>query len=103
MAVHREGDRVKVTATVHSSSGSGCPGDRGRVAGDRSTEPAGGVLHDCDPLGHPLGVSVAPGRDPGGAELGVPGSGLVQGGLAPGGVDGGDPAEVGVHGPPAGR
>ncbi|MDT4988830.1 MAG: hypothetical protein QOI74_2924 [Micromonosporaceae bacterium] len=31
MASYREGDRVKVTTTVHSSSGSGYPGDRGRV------------------------------------------------------------------------
>jgi hypothetical protein len=31
MAAYREGDRVKVTTTVHSSSGSGYAGDRGHI------------------------------------------------------------------------
>ena len=31
MTRFREGDRVRVTNTVHSSSGSGYSGDRGRV------------------------------------------------------------------------
>jgi hypothetical protein len=33
MATFREGDRVRVTTTVHSSSGSGYSGDRGRITG----------------------------------------------------------------------
>lgn len=32
MATYREGEPVIVTSTVHSSSGSGYPGDRGHVA-----------------------------------------------------------------------